>query len=115
MESHLCDCDNCNHTNCRVLLICATTTHSRFHRGYLRLGMAEVALGQMSKVYPNGARALSNLDLTIGDGEFMVLVGPSGCGKTTAMRIVAGLEEISEGELKIDGRPVNLVEPRKRD
>jgi multiple sugar transport system ATP-binding protein len=66
-------------------------------------------------VYPNGFRALQKLDLEIHDGEFMVFVGPSGCGKTTALRLVAGLEEISEGEIRIDDKVVNGLEPRKRD
>jgi multiple sugar transport system ATP-binding protein len=66
-------------------------------------------------VYPDGTRAVDDLNLTVGEGEFMVLVGPSGCGKTTALRMVAGLEEISEGELRIGDQVVNLVEPRRRD
>ena len=61
--------------------------------------MAEVTFENVSKIYPDGTRAVSGIDLGIKDGEFMVLVGPSGCGKTTALRMVAGLEEISEGEL----------------
>jgi multiple sugar transport system ATP-binding protein len=69
----------------------------------------------VGKVYPDGTRALTDLNLQVEDGEFMILVGPSGCGKTTALRMVAGLEEITEGELKIDGQVVNTVEPRKRD
>ena len=63
--------------------------------------MAEVTFVDVAKVYPDGTRAVNDLDLEIGDGEFMVLVGPSGCGKTTALRMVAGLEEISEGTLRI--------------
>jgi multiple sugar transport system ATP-binding protein len=77
--------------------------------------MAEVTFESVSKIYPDGTRAVSNIDLAIKDGEFMVLVGPSGCGKTTALRMVAGLEEISEGELKIGDRIVNNVAPRNRD
>jgi multiple sugar transport system ATP-binding protein len=77
--------------------------------------MAEVALDGVSKVYPDGTRAVDRLDLEIGDGEFMVLVGPSGCGKTTALRMVAGLEEISEGTLRIGERIVNDLTPRERD
>jgi multiple sugar transport system ATP-binding protein len=77
--------------------------------------MAEVTFDQISKVYPDGTRAVSDMDLDIGDGEFMVLVGPSGCGKTTALRMVAGLEEISEGVLKIGERVVNHVPSRDRD
>ena len=69
----------------------------------------------MSKIYPDGTRAVNALDLIVDDGEFMVLVGPSGCGKTTALRMVAGLEDISEGQLKIGDRVVNYVPPRDRD
>jgi multiple sugar transport system ATP-binding protein len=77
--------------------------------------VAEVTFESVSKIYPDGTRAVSNIDLGIKDGEFMVLVGPSGCGKTTALRMVAGLEEISEGELRIGDRVVNDVAPRNRD
>ena len=69
----------------------------------------------MSKVYPDGTRAVSDLGIEIEDGEFMVLVGPSGCGKTTALRMVAGLEDISEGVVRIGERVVNHVPPRDRD
>jgi multiple sugar transport system ATP-binding protein len=77
--------------------------------------LAGVAFEQMSKVYPDGTKAVDGLTLEIGDGEFMVLVGPSGCGKTTALRMVAGLEEISSGLLKIGDRIVNNVPSRDRD
>jgi multiple sugar transport system ATP-binding protein len=77
--------------------------------------MASVTFDAVSKVYDNGFRAVDNLDLQIRDGEFMVLVGPSGCGKTTALRMLAGLEEISDGELVIDDRVINDVAPQKRD
>jgi multiple sugar transport system ATP-binding protein len=77
--------------------------------------MATVSLEQISKTYPNGFRAVKDLDLQVGDGEFMVLVGPSGCGKTTALRMVAGLEDISSGTLRIGGQPVNDVTPKGRD
>jgi multiple sugar transport system ATP-binding protein len=77
--------------------------------------LAGVTFDQVSKIYPDGTRAVSDVDLEIEDGEFMVLVGPSGCGKTTALRMVAGLEEISEGVLKIGERVVNHVPPRDRD
>ena len=77
--------------------------------------MATVALEQINKVYPNGFHAVKDLDLDVRDGEFMVLVGPSGCGKTTALRMVAGLEKISSGTLRIAGQPVNDVTPKDRD
>src|SRR5471032_1308895 len=77
--------------------------------------MAQVAFERVSKVYPDGTRAVNDIYLDIQDGEFMVLVGPSGCGKTTALRMVAGLEEISEGVLKIGERVVNHVPSRDRD
>jgi multiple sugar transport system ATP-binding protein len=79
------------------------------------LALATVTFDGVSKVYDNGFRAVDNLDLQIRDGEFMVLVGPSGCGKTTALRMLAGLEEISDGELVIDDTVVNEVAPQKRD
>jgi multiple sugar transport system ATP-binding protein len=77
--------------------------------------MAQVAFERVSKIYPDGTRAVNDINLDIQDGEFMVLVGPSGCGKTTALRMVAGLEEISEGVLKIGERVVNHVPSRDRD
>jgi multiple sugar transport system ATP-binding protein len=77
--------------------------------------MAEVTFEDVSKIYPDGTRAVDDMTLEIQDGEFMVLVGPSGCGKTTALRMVAGLEEISEGLVKIGERVVNQVPPRDRD
>jgi multiple sugar transport system ATP-binding protein len=77
--------------------------------------MAGVRFEDVAKVYPDGTRAVSDLDLDIGDGEFMVLVGPSGCGKTTALRMLAGLEEISEGVVRIGDRVVNHVPARDRD
>src|SRR4051795_1431398 len=77
--------------------------------------MAEVTFDRVSKIYPDGTRAVNEISLDIRDGEFMVLVGPSGCGKTTALRMVAGLEEISEGALRIGERVVNHVPPRDRD
>jgi multiple sugar transport system ATP-binding protein len=77
--------------------------------------MARVALERVSKIYPDGTRAVNEMSLDIVDGEFMVLVGPSGCGKTTALRMVAGLEDISEGVLTIGDRVVNHVPSRDRD
>jgi multiple sugar transport system ATP-binding protein len=77
--------------------------------------MAGVTFAEVSKIYPDGTRAVNSIDLEIQDGEFMVLVGPSGCGKTTALRMVAGLEDISEGVLRIGDRVVNNVPPRDRD
>jgi multiple sugar transport system ATP-binding protein len=77
--------------------------------------VAEVTFDRVSKIYPDGTRAVDAISLDIKDREFMVLVGPSGCGKTTALRMVAGLEEISEGTLKIGERVVNYVPSRDRD
>ena len=77
--------------------------------------MAEITLDDVSKIYPDGTQAVNSLDLGIEDGEFMVLVGPSGCGKTTALRMVAGLEEISKGTVRIGERVVNDVPSRDRD
>ncbi len=77
--------------------------------------MAGVSFDGVSKVYADGTRAVSELDLEINDGEFVVLVGPSGCGKTTALRMVAGLEDISEGVVRIGERVVNHVPSRDRD
>ncbi|WP_419863817.1 ABC transporter ATP-binding protein [Candidatus Poriferisodalis sp.] len=77
--------------------------------------MASITIDQVDKVYPNGFQAIYGLSLDVADGEFVVLVGPSGCGKSTALRMVAGLEEISNGELRIGERIVNDVEPKNRD
>jgi multiple sugar transport system ATP-binding protein len=77
--------------------------------------MADVAFNEVDKVYENGFHAVRDLSLQIEDGEFLVLVGPSGCGKTTALRMVAGLEEISDGTVSIGGRVVNDVTPKERD
>jgi len=77
--------------------------------------MATVSMDQVNKVYPNGFHAVHDLSLEVGDGEFMVLVGPSGCGKTTALRMVAGLEDISSGIMRIGGREVNDLSPKERD
>ena len=77
--------------------------------------MTAVTFSQVGKVYPDGTRAVEDLDLDVGDGEFMVLVGPSGCGKTTALRMLAGLEEITEGLIQIGDRVVNHVPSKDRD
>jgi len=81
--------------------------------------MAKVALNQLVKIYPEkkgpGVRAVNQIDLEIRDREFMVLVGPSGCGKSTTLRMIAGLEEVTEGEITIDGKVVNTVLPKDRD
>src|SRR5438046_3551399 len=77
--------------------------------------MAEITLEDVSKVYPDGTEAVSSLSVGIEDGEFMVLVGPSGCGKPTALRMVAGLEDISGGTIRIGDRVVNQTPPRDRD
>src|ERR1700761_3535981 len=77
--------------------------------------MAEIVLDNVVKRYPDGFEAVKQLNLEIGDGEFMILVGPSGCGKSTALNMIAGLEDISAGELRIEGKVVNKVAPRDRD
>ena len=77
--------------------------------------MAQIVLSDVWKVYSDGTEAVRSLDLAIEDGEFMVLVGPSGCGKTTALRMVAGLEAITKGEVRIGDRVVNDVPPKERD
>src|SRR5690606_13354717 len=77
--------------------------------------MAEIVLSGVDKVYSGGVKAVDNLNLEIKDGEFMVLVGPSGCGKSTALRMIAGLEEITAGTLTIGGKVVNALPPKSRD
>jgi multiple sugar transport system ATP-binding protein len=77
--------------------------------------VAEIAYEHVSKIYPDGTQAVHDLELGIQDGELMVLVGPSGCGKTTALRMLAGLEEITEGEIRIGDTIVNDLTPRDRD
>jgi multiple sugar transport system ATP-binding protein len=77
--------------------------------------MADVVLEHIKKIYDNGFQAVTDLSIDVGDGEFLVLVGPSGCGKSTALRMVAGLEDISEGELRIAGKRVNEAPSRDRD
>ena len=77
--------------------------------------MAEIVLEHLTKVYSDGTEAVTGLDLEVGTGEFVVFVGPSGCGKTTALRMVAGLETITSGNVKIDGEVVNDLPPKERD
>src|SRR3954447_2031734 len=77
--------------------------------------MAQIVLESVDKVYPGGVRAVDGLTLEIKDGEFMVLVGPSGCGKSTALRMVAGLEDITAGTISIGDRVVNDLAPKDRD
>src|SRR3954454_7164131 len=77
--------------------------------------MAQVLLEKVTKVYPGGVRAVDGIDLAIGDCEFVVLVGPSGCGKSTTLRMIAGLEEITGGTIRIGERVVNDVPPKDRD
>src|SRR5213592_4882836 len=77
--------------------------------------MAEVVFSNVRKVYPDGTEAVHGLDLEISDGELVVLVGPSGCGKTTVLRMVAGLEDVTDGRIEIGGRVVNDLDPRERD
>src|SRR6266496_3718597 len=77
--------------------------------------MAQVALDHVTKVFDDHVLAVDDLTLTVGDGEFIILVGPSGCGKSTALRILAGLEKVTSGRIAIDGRIINDVSPRDRD
>ena len=77
--------------------------------------MASLSLKNICKVYPNGFEAVKDFNLEIADQEFIIFVGPSGCGKSTTLRMIAGLEDISSGELKIGDRVVNDVEPKDRD
>src|SRR6201997_2144275 len=77
--------------------------------------MAEIVLEHVNKTYPGGATAVKDLSLTISDGEFLILVGPSGCGKSTTLNMIAGLEEITSGELRIGGERVNDKAPKDRD
>jgi multiple sugar transport system ATP-binding protein len=77
--------------------------------------MSEIVFDEVTKRFPDGTEAVKNMSLDIPDGEFVILVGPSGCGKSTALRMIAGLEDISEGELKIDDQVVNDLAPKDRD
>ena len=76
--------------------------------------MAQVQLSKVEKTYPNGFKAVHGVDLDVRDGEFMVFVGPSGCAKSTLLRMIAGLERISGGELRIGGKRVNELPPKQR-
>lgn len=77
--------------------------------------MAEIVLDKLTKRYPDGALAVSEVNIEIADGEFVILVGPSGCGKSTMLNMIAGLEDITSGELRIDGQRVNEKAPKDRD
>src|SRR5436305_12037073 len=77
--------------------------------------MANIQLKDVTKRYPDGFEAVKHMDLDINDGEFMILVGPSGCGKSTALRMIAGLEDITEGEMVIADNVVNDKAPKDRD
>ena len=77
--------------------------------------MGAININSVGKIYPNGTRALEDVNIEINDGEFVVLVGPSGCGKTTLLRMVAGLEDITEGEISIADKVVNEIAPKDRD
>ena len=77
--------------------------------------MASLSLENVCKVYPNGYKAVQNFNMEIADKEFIIFVGPSGCGKSTTLRMIAGLEDISSGVFKIDGKVMNDVEPKDRD
>ncbi len=87
-----------------------------FHAGSASIpAMAEIVLDDVTKEFPGGVRAVDGVSLTIGEGEFMVLVGPSGCGKTTLLRMVAGLEEITGGQIRLGDAVINDVEAKNRD
>src|ERR671918_1134632 len=77
--------------------------------------MAEIVMEEVTKRFPDGTEAVKHMSLDIPDGEFVILVGPSGCGKSTALRMIAGLEDVTEGELKIDDQVVNEKAPKDRD
>src|SRR5436190_4235094 len=99
----------------RLLPARAAADRIRFDRGSGTRLMGQIELVHLSKVYGNDVTAVRDLNLDVAEGEFMVLVGPSGCGKTTALRMIAGLEEITSGEIRIGGKVVNDLAPRDRD
>ena len=93
-----------------------TGPRTKYARVYTRgLTVATIEFDKVSKVFDDGTQAVFDLDLAIADAELMVMVGPSGCGKTTALRMVAGLEEVTDGELRIDDQVVNDLTPKERD
>jgi ABC-type sugar transport system ATPase subunit len=77
--------------------------------------VTEIVLNGASKTFPGGVKAVDGISLTIESGEFMVLVGPSGCGKTTLLRMIAGLETVDDGSIRLGNRDITHVEPRDRD
>src|SRR5437762_11187953 len=77
--------------------------------------MAEIILDHLTKRFPDGTLGVDDFNMTIADGEFVILVGPSGCGKSTTLNMIAGLEDISDGELRIGGKVVNNMAPKDRD
>ena len=77
--------------------------------------MSYLELENVTKIYPNGTKAVNETSLSISEGELMVFVGPSGCGKSTLLRMIAGLEDITGGEIKLDKRVINKVDPSERD
>ncbi|HOQ49539.1 MAG TPA: ATP-binding cassette domain-containing protein, partial [Candidatus Kapabacteria bacterium] len=77
--------------------------------------MAHLKLLNIEKIYPNGAKAVENISFEVAEGEFVVLVGPSGCGKTTILRMIAGLEDISSGEIHLDNKIINNLPPKDRN
>src|SRR5687768_4923557 len=92
-----------------------TQHHPGHSPGVRRNVMASIVLSNVDKIYAGGVKAVNGLNLEIKDGEFMVLVGPSGCGKSTALRMIAGLEDISGGEISIGDKVVNHLPPKDRD
>ena len=77
--------------------------------------MGFLEIDKVTKIYPNGTKAIHETSLSIQEGELMVFVGPSGCGKSTLLRMVAGLEDISQGDISLDGKLMNRIDPSERD